>query len=355
MGRFLARYRRGDRIPLQRNARTGRILPDRRCLACPVQFMADTGVWPFARCRRRSRASQSTERAFQLETGASAKSGWKRVARECRPDNLVPLKILRTRDPAQTKPFAGGIQLASGKGFTEPYLWNYLNSPQSLPALSFAYWMPLPALVAAAGVLVAPSLGFLGARLGFVLLAACVPPLTALIAYRLTQKPAHARLAGIFAIFSGFYLPYITTTDAFPIYMVLGAQFILVAFSGDVLSERHVWMRFFGLGMLAGLLHMTRADGLLWLVGAGLAVWIIYGARRKLSPGPWQVRYPPELLRAGLMITVGYILVSMPWYLRNIQEWGSLLAELAAQGCSVSVASWASSSAAESEGVPGRR
>jgi hypothetical protein len=29
--------------------------------------------------------------------------------------------------------YAGGIQLATGKGFTEPYLWNYLDGATSLP------------------------------------------------------------------------------------------------------------------------------------------------------------------------------------------------------------------------------
>ena len=27
--------------------------------------------------------------------------------------------------------FAGGLQLVEGKGFTEPYLWNYLDDPDS--------------------------------------------------------------------------------------------------------------------------------------------------------------------------------------------------------------------------------
>ena len=35
--------------------------------------------------------------------------------------------------------FAGGIQLATGKGFTEPYIWNYLSDPQKLPVPSHTY------------------------------------------------------------------------------------------------------------------------------------------------------------------------------------------------------------------------
>ncbi|MDO9130603.1 MAG: hypothetical protein Q7U34_12130, partial [Anaerolineales bacterium] len=35
--------------------------------------------------------------------------------------------------------YAGGLQLAAGRGFTEPYLWNYLDDPASLPHPSHAY------------------------------------------------------------------------------------------------------------------------------------------------------------------------------------------------------------------------
>ncbi|MFN2121495.1 MAG: hypothetical protein ACK2T0_13990, partial [Anaerolineales bacterium] len=47
--------------------------------------------------------------------------------------------------------FGGGLQLAAGKGFTEPYLWNYLDQPVALPHPSHTYWMPLASMIAAAG------------------------------------------------------------------------------------------------------------------------------------------------------------------------------------------------------------
>ena len=45
--------------------------------------------------------------------------------------------------------FNGAWSLATGAGLRTPYLWNYLSDAQSLPAPSFTYWMPLPALLAA--------------------------------------------------------------------------------------------------------------------------------------------------------------------------------------------------------------
>jgi hypothetical protein len=42
--------------------------------------------------------------------------------------------------------FAGGLELAKGNGFTQPYLWNYLDDPQGLPHPSHTYWMPLASI-----------------------------------------------------------------------------------------------------------------------------------------------------------------------------------------------------------------
>jgi hypothetical protein len=47
---------------------------------------------------------------------------------------------------------AGGLQLAAGRGFSEPFLWNYLDDPAGLPHPAFSYWMPLTSLLAALGM-----------------------------------------------------------------------------------------------------------------------------------------------------------------------------------------------------------
>jgi hypothetical protein len=47
--------------------------------------------------------------------------------------------------------YAGGLRLAEGSGFSEPFLWNYLNDPVGLPTPSHTYWMPLASILAALG------------------------------------------------------------------------------------------------------------------------------------------------------------------------------------------------------------
>ncbi len=217
--------------------------------------------------------------------------------------------------------YAGALRLAAGQGGLEPYLWNYLNAPERLPAVAFAYWMPLVSLVAAGGLLLVPGLGFLGARLGFILLAALVPPITAHLSFRLTARPELARLSGLLALFPGFYLSYQTTTDAFSISMVLGGLFFLLTF-GEIgwLSGKMIELRLFVLGLLAGLFHLARADGLLWLGGAGV-VGLIWFARQRVSARTRWFR----LVTMGGAVLLGYALVMAPWYLRNLREWGGLM------------------------------
>ena len=222
--------------------------------------------------------------------------------------------------------YAGGLMLANGQAATEPYIWNYLNNPASLPAPSFSYWMPLVSLIAAAGIWLARPLGFLGARLGFILLAACIPGLTSCISYHLTHKPASARLAGILALFPGFYLAYLPTSDAFAVYMVLGALFILLAFTqGDLLDRVPMEVRLLGLGILAGFFHLTRADGLMWLAAAGivgLALWI---KTRQTIPPARRGFFGLRLISFAVSILAGYGLVMSAWFDHNLKAWGSLL------------------------------
>src|SRR5512145_2711437 len=75
--------------------------------------------------------------------------------------------------------FAGGIQLVKGGGFTEPYLWNYLDGTTSLPHPSHSYWMPLASIVSALGMWVTGQATYASAKLPFIIIAASVVPVTA--------------------------------------------------------------------------------------------------------------------------------------------------------------------------------
>jgi hypothetical protein len=210
--------------------------------------------------------------------------------------------------------YAGGIQLAQGHGFTEPYLWNYLDDPAGMPHPSHAYWMPLASLVSAAGSVLFGAHSWTAGRVGFLLAGAAVPPLTAALAWSLTWRKELAFMAGLLGVFSGFYLPFLPVTDTFGLYMVLGGVFFLLILSLG--SQKSRWPIIpILLGLTAGLMHLTRTDGLLWL-GMALAGVLIAG---KVERGQGRIL----LAIAGVL--GGYLLIMTPWLARNMAVFGSPL------------------------------
>jgi hypothetical protein len=213
--------------------------------------------------------------------------------------------------------YAGAIRLHEGYGWTQPFLWNYLDNPAGLPHPSHTYWMPLASLLGAVGMGLTGSADYFSARLVFILLAALLPVLTAWLAGHLTQKRSSAVLAGLLAVFPGYYLAYTTLTENFTLYMILGTLFLAAAF--ELPETRPGWLCYLLLGVLAGFMHLTRADGLLWLLVTP-AVALVWAWRKQQAPGKlW-------LTAAKWMgvVVIGYVLVMAPWFWRNIQSSGSL-------------------------------
>ncbi len=201
--------------------------------------------------------------------------------------------------------FAGGIQLATGKGFTEPYIWNYLADPQALPVPSHTYWMPLASIVSAIGMWLTSSTSYAAGRFPFILLSACIPALTAILAFNLTSTRRIAWTAGLLAVFSCYYAPFLPAVDNYGLYMLLGTLFFLW------LPRTQPWTPLL-LGMLAGLMTLSRSDGLLWLGLAGLAVLAKSEYRFFGEFKPWL----RQILLAGTATVGGYCLIMGVWHLR---------------------------------------
>ncbi len=205
--------------------------------------------------------------------------------------------------------FSGGVQLAAGKGFTEPYLWNYLDDPQGLPHASHAYWMPLSSLIAAAGLWLTGQRTYQAGRLGFLLLAALVPVVTAALAYRFTRRSDLAVISGLLGVFAVYYVPFLPVSDNYGPYLVLGALYFIVMGSRKPLA-------YLALGALAGLLTLARSDGLLWF---GLTMLLI--AARFLAD-----RRVGAASAGALLAAAGFLLIVGPWFLHTYSIYGTPLA-----------------------------
>lgn len=209
--------------------------------------------------------------------------------------------------------FAGGLQLVQGKGFTEPYLWNYLDDPQTLPHPSHTYWMPLASILSAVGMWLTAQTTYAAARLPFILLSACIPVLTAALAFDLSRQPRLALTAGLLAVFPMYYAPFLPVTENYPLFMLLGGAFLLLA------PRHQAWIPF-ALGALAGAMTLARSDGLLWLGLAWLTVlW-------KAPKRPASVNEAARtLLTPALLVLAGYLLLMGGWHYRNDALFGSLM------------------------------
>jgi hypothetical protein len=213
--------------------------------------------------------------------------------------------------------FAGGVQLANGKGFTEPYIWNYLSDPPGLPHPSHTYWMPLASIVSALGMSLSGSATYAAGRMPFILLSACVPLLTAALAFDVTNQTRLAMVSGLLSIFSLYYAPFMPVPDNYALYMSSAGTFLLFT------PRKQKWIPI-ALGALAGLLTLARSDGLLWLGLAGLTVMWKFASKdddKKNSLRQWLIHIVP----AGLLALLGYLLIMGPWHLRSLNLFGSFM------------------------------
>jgi hypothetical protein len=213
--------------------------------------------------------------------------------------------------------FVGGIQLAQGKGFTEPYLWNYLDDPAGLPHPSHTYWMPLASIISAIGMWITGQTTYAAGRAAFILLSALVPLVTATLAYRVSRQTRLAVVSGLLSIFSLYYAPFMPVPDNYALYMLFGGSFLLLA------PRREKWIPI-ALGALAGLLTLARSDGLLWLGLTGLAVMWNHARDENEKSVPfseWLGRFLP----AGLLALAGYFMVMGGWHIRSLGLFGSFM------------------------------
>jgi len=75
------------------------------------------------------------------------------------------------------------------------------------------------------------------------------------------------------------------------------------------------------MGPLAGLMNLARSDGLLWLGLVGLlGLWQAMGLGKNINN---QLR---SFIIFGMLTVIGYLIVMVPWYARNLSVFGSLMA-----------------------------
>jgi len=240
---------------------------------------------------------------------------------------------------------AGAVQIARSGGLAEPFIWNYLDDPLGLPHPGFLYWMPLPSLLAAPLAALFPG-SFFALQIPFVFLAALLPLVAYGLAWEATGRRRTAWLAGLLTLFSGFFFPYWTLPETFAPFALFGSLALWLAVwesrgaeeqgSGGAGERRSgrvrlaSWLLPLVPGVLAGLAHLTRADGILLLPLVALAPLILPQPPRTTHSAFRNRMYPIRRITAFLVI-LGYLLTMSPWFLRNLLAAGSLLSPAGAK------------------------
>ncbi|GAB4476494.1 MAG: hypothetical protein Kow00124_18660 [Anaerolineae bacterium] len=207
--------------------------------------------------------------------------------------------------------FNGGVLIAQGR-LIEPYFWNWAAAPPSLPAPAFAYWQPLPSLLAAGGILLAGgSDPFEAAQAVYIVLGSLIPVLAYLVAAQIGER-RHALIAGLLAAFGGFYAIYWSLPESFTPYALAGGGALWL--TGLGLSDSGRRSHWLAAGLTAGLAHLTRADGLLMLLCVLFCALI-----------PFRGRAARRRLIDALLAAAGYLLVMAPWFARSMAVFGAAL------------------------------
>ncbi|MGQ0600714.1 MAG: hypothetical protein ACT4QE_03345, partial [Anaerolineales bacterium] len=207
-----------------------------------------------------------------------------------------------------------------GRGFTEPYVWNYLSPMRALPSPSHVYWMPLTSVAAAPFIAWAELLAgrplpndtlFRAAQIPMVLAASALPLLSYAVAQHISGQRRHTLAAALLTVFSAYYFPYWPNTDSFALYAIVAAGALFIFARASVPRP----LSWFFCGLLCGLSHLARADGVLVL----LCIILFAAFATRSGHLPLVTRHLPFIL-------IGYLVIMAPWFFRNWLVIGAPLA-----------------------------
>jgi hypothetical protein len=185
-------------------------------------------------------------------------------------------------------------QLENGKGFTEPFVWHFLNDYSSLEH-PIDYWMPL-------GIVLYYVARICYGVEGEVLLNIFIWSLLSVLVYKDIWAKSRSIICSAFTfctmLFCGRYLFYLLTTDNIAFYALLG--FVFFKTTGEGRSRWYVT------GAVSGLIALMRIEGLLIAVFGGICEFFRFRKFKNL-----------------LGFVIVFLLVLSPWLIRNYRVLGN--------------------------------
>lgn len=211
--------------------------------------------------------------------------------------------------------------LQAGHGFNVDFIWSFVDVGGRIPANpilpipSNAHWMPL------ASIIQLPTMWLLGPTplasvIPFLLAGSLSAPLTWLVAREMGAGNRIALAAGIAVAVPAATAIYMAQPDNMSLYQPLGTAALWLAARG-----LHGHSRSFALaGLMVGLATLARNDGVLLGAAVGLTfMWDRWRAWRSNGGRPPAIPWRYAFACFGL-----FVIVMAPWYLRQLQVFGSL-------------------------------
>ena len=235
--------------------------------------------------------------------------------------------------------------LAAGKGFTENFLWTFIDvggripANPHLPVPSNAHWAPLASMVQVPFIwLLGPTQ--LASLLPFVLVGALAAPLGWAIAHDAGASPLVQVGSGILGAIPGLTTVFMAQPDNFALTMVLGGTALWLTSRGLRGHARS----FVAAGLLIGLATLARTDGALLAAAPAAAFgwdrWRSWRTARLAPPAPpgapagaSQPGQAPASARPGapaipfaatVGCALGFLVVVGPWWIRQLAVFGSI-------------------------------
>lgn len=194
--------------------------------------------------------------------------------------------------------------LSEGRGFVIDYIWQYHVPPEAVTHPT-DYWMPLPALPPALALLLFPD-SLLAALIPSVIIGTLVVALSYVISINLDKRYTVHIVTILGVVFSPQLVLNSARTDTTLLYVLFIGSACLAFYVG--MNKNPRWL--FAAGIFAALAYLSRQDAIFMLPAFVLAL-IIYRLLGEKLPWKWLI-----------LIPIGWLLVTMPWFVRNLNALG---------------------------------
>ena len=189
--------------------------------------------------------------------------------------------------------------LVRGKGLIVDAIWHFLDNSLHLPHPAGEFWLLLPSLIQALGLLLGS--GYRYAQMTQVIMSSALVALAFRFGRQLTNRWSDALLAAFLTLFGGFsVMVRQVDLDCYATYALAGGMALYAMYRGQ---ESAAWLC--ASGFFSGLASLTRNDGIFLLL-----LLLLY-----LAWLSWQ--RVPYSRGAALVAIALYLALMIPWWIRN--------------------------------------